>query len=100
MSAVREQEFKLTAADGAILEAIAASSLVRDLAVSTKEAVRQVGRYYDSDTRTLEARLCALRSRSEGEGFMAAFKGKGEIVDGLSVREELECPVDGWLWPG
>ena len=95
---MREQEFKLTASDGEILADIAASRVVRDLVVGpVDDPQRQVGRYYDTHDRDLSVRLCALRSRSQGETYMAAFKGKGEIVDGLSVREELECPVDGWF---
>ena len=95
---MREQELKLTARNGATLEDIAACDLVQALHTGTANgARRQIGRYYDTESRALEARYCALRSRIQGAGFMAAFKGRGQIVDGLSVREELECQVEGWL---
>ena len=93
-----EQELKLTAKDPSVLQEIVQSQLITKwLVAPPQERKRYLARYHDSVDRLLYENSCSLRSRLEGEHFRAAFKEKGEIVDGLSSRVELECDISGWL---
>jgi inorganic triphosphatase YgiF len=95
---VFEQELKLTAIDQAALQSIVESSdIIKYLCKPVTAPRRFLARYHDTDERHFMALECSLRSRMEGDIFRAAFKEKGKICDGLSIRKEYECDIDGWL---
>jgi len=95
---VLEQELKLTAIDRATLQSIVESSDITKYLCKAPTAPRRfLARYHDTEGRHFQALECSLRSRMEGDIFRAAFKDKGEIRDGLSIRMEFECDIDGWL---
>lgn len=60
---------------------------------SSREELRLVGRYYDTEDRRLADSGIAYRVRKEGEHYIATVKWKGESEDGLHSREELSIPV-------
>lgn len=94
-----EQELKLTAPDEDTLDAVLAAELITS--ACTDETLmpprRFLAVYYDTESGVLERARCALRVRWEGEGFRAAFKLPGNIVEGLSQREEYEADIDSWI---
>jgi len=96
---VLEQELKLTAPDEDTLDAVLAAELITS--ACTDETLmpprRFLAVYYDTESGVLERARCALRVRWEGEGFRAAFKLPGNIVEGLSQREEYEADIDSWI---
>ena len=94
-----EQEIKLTATDGGVLDGVLQSALVRrlDTGVGSRDAVRYLGFYYDTEAGVLAERRCTLRARLEGERWRAAFKFGGTIDNGLSRRHELEADLNGPL---
>ena len=99
-----EKEIKLTAQSASTLDAVKVSPIVLNSLDGTFhqriediEARRFLAAYYDSVDQVLNHNRCSLRSRLEGDHWKAAFKLKGRIEQGLSVRQEFECPVDGWL---
>ncbi len=93
-----EQELKLTAIDQVTLQSIVDSPHITKYLCKAPTAPRRfLARYHDTKARHFQALECSLRSRMEGDIFRAAFKEKGEIRDGLSIRKEYECDIDGWL---
>lgn len=94
-----EQEIKLTAGAGAVLDQVLQSALVGrlDTGVGSRDAIRYIGLYYDTESRALAGNLCSLRARLEGDRWRAAFKFSGTIEDGLSRRHELEADISGRL---
>ena len=94
-----EQEIKLTADDGAVLDQVLQSALVRrlDTGVGSRDAIRYVGFYYDTESCALADNLCSLRARMEGDRWRAAVKFGGSIENGLSRRHELEADISGQL---
>ncbi len=97
-----EQEIKLTATTSNTLKNVSTSPLVLAFVVppvddTPPQPLRFLAKYYDTENRVMEQSMCSLRARREGDKWKAAFKLKGQIVDGLSVREELECDINGWL---
>ena len=93
-----EQELKLTAVDQPTLQSIVKSTdITRHLCQTPTAPRRFLARYHDTKERHFQALECSLRSRMEGDVFRAAFKEKGVILDGLSIRKEYECDIDGWL---
>jgi triphosphatase len=95
---VLETELKLTASNSKVLETIVASSIIQKLLVGSALPTQQfLARYHDTADQVFQQKQCSLRSRLEGDRFRAAFKEKGQIVDGLSSRNEWECDIHGWL---
>ncbi len=94
-----EQEIKLTANCGAVLDAVLQSELVRglDSGVGSCDAVRYLGIYYDTESHALEDDRYSLRARLEGERWRAALKFGGSIENGLSRRHELQTDISGPL---
>ncbi len=93
-----EQELKLTVPNPVTLERITGSAHIQNwLTASPIGPLRFLARYYDNTGRVLQQAQCSLRSRLEGQVYRAAFKEKGQLVNGLSQRIELESDIDGWL---
>lgn len=93
-----EVELKLTASNARVLEILVTSSIIQKHLVGSALPTQQfLARYHDTSDRVFQQKQCSLRSRLEGDRFRAAFKEKGQIVDGLSSRNEWECDIDGWL---
>ena len=93
-----EQELKLTAPDASILGRIVESSHITPYLTASPAGPRRfLARYYDNNKRALQQAQCSLRSRLEGQVYRAAFKEKGQLVNGLSQRIEIEADIDGWL---
>ena len=93
-----EQELKLTAPDQETLHAVPMWEGVQDLLVKPATGpLRFLARYHDTPHNALENYMCALRSRLEGDRYVAALKMPGQIVGGISSREEFECAVSGWI---
>lgn len=56
--------------------------------------------YFDTPERALQAAGAALRVRRFGSETLATYKGPGEVVGSLHVREEVEVPfVRPWPEP-
>ena len=93
-----EQELKLTAKNGETLADVLTSSMIVQYAKQPPSSpLRFFAKYYDTDLNDLQRYQCSLRARLEGDKFRAALKLKGDIVEGMSSREEYECDIDGWL---
>ncbi len=94
-----EQELKLTAEHRATLDQVIQwrETQQRIVGVPDLKPVRFFAVYYDTRDRRLEQQHLSLRARLEGDRWRAAFKLKGEMVDGLSQREEFECDITGEL---
>ncbi len=94
-----EQELKLTAPDLTELERVLASDLVARHA-KTGQSISSLhyhGRYYDTDSNQLRAAGMSLRARREGLSWRATLKLKGQMIGGLSQRQEFEADISGWL---
>ncbi|MBF0142895.1 MAG: CYTH domain-containing protein [Magnetococcales bacterium] len=92
---VIEEEIKLSAPDRESLSAVLDDVEVRDAAFSAVESVPLLTTYYDTPTHVFLANRLAFRSRREGRVWRVGLKGHGEVVDGVSRREEIEVRLDG-----
>lgn len=97
-----ETELKLTAHSQTQLEQVIPSDFIQQYRQSapygdefTDKSLHAL--YYDTAQRDLRSRSFSLRSRKEGDEFVLTLKFKGELIDGLSVRKEIEEPCSGFI---
>ncbi|MBF0172305.1 MAG: CYTH domain-containing protein [Magnetococcales bacterium] len=93
-----EQEVKLTAPDGDTLEQISLDAdILKRCNGAPWTAKPLVTTYLDTPGRALLAHGFGFRFRIETQTqrWQACLKGEGNIVDGFSVRQEWEQPIDG-----
>lgn len=97
-----ETELKLTAKTKEQLEQVIPSDVIKAYRQQAPYGEEFVNKplhaiYYDTNERQLRDQSVSLRSRKEGDEFMLTLKFKGEIINGLSVRKEIEQPCSGFV---
>ncbi|MEM7195410.1 MAG: CYTH domain-containing protein [Pseudomonadota bacterium] len=94
-----ETELKLTAPDAAVLQSVLESGVLPavDVPADDNTALQYRARYYDTIDWALLKQRSSLRARWEDSRFVAALKMPGQMIQGLSSRQEYEAPIDDWL---
>ncbi len=91
----RELELKYSSPDGVVPEAdeLAAALAPIGMVARPSGTRRQLDVYFDDAALRLERHGLALRLRTSDAGAVATVKGRGDAVQGVFEREELEVPL-------
>ena len=95
-----ELELKYSSPDGAVPEPAELAAAFGPLRLEARPlgTRRHLDVYFDDPTLALERRGLALRVRTSRGAAVATVKGRGDAVNGVFEREELEAPLPT-PWP-